>query len=322
MMTLVCLKCGADKAEGLSCRVCDQTQSLIFGAMAAADSSALEPGEQTGGKVMPQAPSTEPLSNTATATVPPTLEKPFSALSAAQAVHIPRAVSADPFKIPEAFGSSSVGVNSTLDVFTPPASAMPNGWKWLVIAAVLTGATVFFWMTSNSSSEPELGTDSTVSLTDDTMKLTGLAASSSVDALLLPEPESGSASASEHETAAMDSTASAPSPAPANTKRTQRAASDRSTNKPSASASVASPPKAHELAHVPAATPTARQPDETSPTAPLKGPHESCASKGLLARATCVSDLCAKPAFAPHVDCKRLQMRREQEEQQRLSGGS
>jgi zinc-ribbon domain len=51
-------------------------------------------------------------------------------------------------------------------------------------------------------------------------------------------------------------------------------------------------------------------------------PQEACPNQGFFARNSCMSQQCAKPAFAPHPQCQRWRAQQQEQEQQRLYGGS
>lgn len=79
-----------------------------------------------------------------------------------------------------------------------------------------------------------------------------------------------------------------------------------------------------------AAEPAAAAPPSPTPVMPVvvlpsgpASPQEACTAAGMFRRSTCLNEQCAKPVFATHSQCRRWRLERQQEEeQQRLYGGS
>lgn len=69
------------------------------------------------------------------------------------------------------------------------------------------------------------------------------------------------------------------------------------------------------------AAPPAQAAVTVLPSGPAS-PQEVCKAAGMFGRSSCLSEQCAKPAFTGHAQCRRWRLERQQEDQQRMYGGS
>jgi hypothetical protein len=89
----------------------------------------------------------------------------------------------------------------------------------------------------------------------------------------------------------------------------------------SASSSPLTPTHAGEPVGMASPSPAPVTPVMVLPSGPAS-PQEACSAAGMFGRSACLHEQCAKPAFATHAQCRRWRLERQQEEQQRLYGGS
>ncbi|MFM2447932.1 MAG: hypothetical protein RIS44_382 [Pseudomonadota bacterium] len=120
--------------------------------------------------------------------------------------------------------------------------------------------------------------------------------------------------------------ASAVAAAPSATSQPAKAANKKSVNKEKPAASVSPAPVETAAPAAPPASVTIAQPppaavEVAQPKGP-SSPNEACSNLGLFARQACIAQQCEKAAFAQHAQCQRLRTRQQDQEQQRLYGGS
>lgn len=87
------------------------------------------------------------------------------------------------------------------------------------------------------------------------------------------------------------------------------------------SVSPALPTHANEPGATAAPSPAPVTPVMVLPSGPAS-PQEACSAAGVFGRSACLHEQCAKPAFATHAQCRRWRLERQQEDLQRLYGGS